>query len=798
MSTYSSKRPHSPSPSSPPAKRQAQSLEEGEVESSSPPRERRHVDSYRPHYSRSPSRSPLTRRHRLPPRPSSPPREWDRWPPSHARIPGRTRNPYLEQETFRPLDTPGAPVADERVGIEQPDEKEEGEEEDRRRPRPIDPKLNSAVEDTIARIEREANEAEAKLKDKPKVLRLSPDQEMQAYGRKFVGTSQLRDYAILEKLGEGTFGEVHKATHTVTRKVVALKRILMHNEKEGLPVTALREIKILKMLTHPSVVPLSDMVVEASTRDKKGSIYMVFPYMDHDLAGLLENPSVKFSPSQIKLYMRQLLEGTDYLHRNNILHRDLKAANLLINNHGSLQIADFGLARPFSRSNPGWDPRSTSEMPWDTAKGGPERGGGGAKYTNCVVTRWYRPPELLMGEARYGCAIDMWGVGCIMGEMWTRRPILCGSSDPDQLEKIWELCGTPDDATWPGWRDLPSVPPIERKLPNKIKQYFRQGTSMDEQGMDLVEKLLFLNPAKRPTALEALDHEWFWCEPLCCDPASLPKYVSSHEYDKRKLKAEAAHGFGAGPNGFGPGGPPNGFVPGGPPNGFGPGVPPNGFGPGGPPNGFGPGVPNGFGPGGPPGPNGFGPGGPPGPNGFGPGGPPGPNGFGPGGPGFGPGGPGFGPPGHGGRGQWGGGGGGGWDRGGRGGGGRGGGGRGRGGRGRGGHGGHGGHGGQGGFDRPPQPPGTFNGPDGPTNFSGYSRDSGGGGGGHGGGGGGGGGGIGGGGLPPPLGTHSREHRQMRERNMNMRNTGRGGAGAGGTAGKVPSGTGGDGEFLPYG
>ncbi|CAE6502695.1 unnamed protein product, partial [Rhizoctonia solani] len=756
-----------------------------------------------PRYSRSPSRSPsIPRRHRLPPRPSSPPppreRDRDRWPPpgyAHghghgtARIPGRTRNPYLEAdsrhvETLRPLDTPGAPVAEERVGIEQVGEKEEGEEEDRGRDRrrsgpPIDPKLDSAVEDTIARIEREANEAEAKRKDdgkeRTKVLRLSPDQEMQAYGRKFVGTSQLRDYAIMEKLGEGTFGEVHKATHTVTRKIVALKRILMHNEKEGLPVTALREIKILKMLNHPSVVPVCDMVVEASTRDKKGSIYMVFPYMDHDLAGLLENPAVKFSPSQIKLYMRQLLEGTEYLHRNKILHRDLKAANLLINNSGSLQIADFGLARPYSSSNPGWDPR-VPEVRWDTTKGGPERGGGGARYTNCVVTRWYRPPELLMGEAHYGCAIDMWGVGCIMGEMWTRRPILCGSSDADQLDKIWNLCGTPDETTWPGWRDLPSVPPIELKLANRVKAFFREGTSMDEAGIELVDRLLTLNPAKRITAFEALDHDWFWVEPLCCDPASLPKYVSSHEYDKRKHKVEGPPMINGPPGaGFGPPGP-NGFGPGyNAPNGFGPGPgpgPPNGFGPG--PNGFGPGGPNGFGP------NGFGPGGP---NGFGPGLGPGPNGFGPPGPGFGPGGPGFGP-GHGGRGQWG------WDRGGRGGRGRGGGG---GGRGRGGYG-RGGHGGHGGFDRGP-PPGNFNGPpndpNGPSNFSGYSRDTGGGG--------------GGGGLPPPLGTHSREHRQMRERNMNMRNNTGGGGGGGGRvgAGKAVGGGGGggggaEGEFLPYG
>jgi serine/threonine-protein kinase BUR1 len=157
------------------------------------------------------------------------------------------------------------------------------------------------------------------------------------------------------------------------------------------------------------------------------------------------------------------------------LHRDLKAANLLINNQGSLQIADFGLARPYSTTNPGWDARGEAAE-WDVLKGGVERGGGGARYTNCVVTRWYRPPELLMGDARYGCAIDLWGVGCIMGEMWTRRPILCGSSDADQLDKVWELCGTPDDDIWPGWRELPGMdgvkPGFRTKMTSRVKTFF--------------------------------------------------------------------------------------------------------------------------------------------------------------------------------------------------------------------------------------------------------------------------------------------------------------------------------------
>jgi serine/threonine-protein kinase BUR1 len=127
-------------------------------------------------------------------------------------------------------------------------------------------------------------------------------------------------------------------------------------------------------------------------------MYMVTPYMDHDLSGLLENPNVQFTEPQIKCYMLQLLEGTRYLHDNHILHRDMKAANLLINNKGILQIADFGLARHYDEPVP----RAGS-------------GGGEARrdYTTLVVTRWYRPPELLMHLRKYTTAIDLWGVGYV-------------------------------------------------------------------------------------------------------------------------------------------------------------------------------------------------------------------------------------------------------------------------------------------------------------------------------------------------------------------------------------------------
>ncbi|XP_006463936.1 hypothetical protein AGABI2DRAFT_180093 [Agaricus bisporus var. bisporus H97] len=349
-------------------------------------------------------------------------------------------------------------------------------------------------------------------------LRRAVRDESQAYGRQFRGCGRQSDYDLTTKLGEGTFGEVHKAIQKHTGTVVALKRILMHNEKEGMPVTALREIKILRALNHPCIVNILDMFVVRSTKKDPLSVFMVFPYMDHDLAGLLENERVKLQPSHIKLYMKQLLEGTEYMHRNHILHRDMKAANLLISNNGSLKIADLGLARSF-------DPKVT--------RGGLDPRGKERKYTNCVVTRWYRPPELLLGARQYAGEVDIWGIGCVLGEMFSRRPILPGTSDLDQLDKIWQLCGTPNQHTWPNFDALPGCDGHTRwttQYARKVKQAYE---SVGSETADLLDKLLVCNPRERITAAQALEHDYFWTDPLPADPKTLPIYEASHELDKR-------------------------------------------------------------------------------------------------------------------------------------------------------------------------------------------------------------------------------------------------------------------------
>lgn len=274
------------------------------------------------------------------------------------------------------------------------------------------------------------------------------------------------------------------------------------------------------MLNHPNIIRLSDMTVERGDKVKKkrGSIFMVTPYMDHDLCGLLSNPNVKFSVPQIKCYMKQLLEGTEYLHKMRILHRDMKAANLLISNQGILQIADFGLARIYYDEPP---PESNE----------PRR-----EYTNMVVTRWYRPPELLLGERRYTPAIDLWGIGCMLAEMYKGKPILQGQSDLEQLNMIFNLCGTPTEASMPGWTLLPGCENI-KSFKTYARQLEREYQAYDKTMVELLAGLLNLDPARRLTATEALAHGYFKTEPLPAKPEELPNYETSHELDKRKHDA---------------------------------------------------------------------------------------------------------------------------------------------------------------------------------------------------------------------------------------------------------------------
>ncbi|KAH7087786.1 kinase-like domain-containing protein [Paraphoma chrysanthemicola] len=365
----------------------------------------------------------------------------------------------------------------------------------------------------------------------------------QGLQRRFKGCSKIGEYEMMQKLGEGTFGEVHKARHRVTGSVFALKKILMHNEKDGFPITALREIKLLKMLSHDNVLKLEEMAVERPKAEgrKRAILYMVTPYMDHDLSGLLDNPDVKFTEPQIKCYMLQLFKGLRYLHDNHILHRDMKAANLLINNRGRLQIADFGLARHYDEPVP---------------QRGKGNGEARREYTSLVVTRWYRPPELLLQLRRYTPAIDMWGAGCVFGEMFKRKPILAGQSDIHQAQIIFELVGSPNDQTMPGWNELPGAEPVRQfgSFPGTIASRFRE---LSPTGLSLIKDLMRLDWRRRINAIDAIDHPYFRESPKPMREEDIPHFADSHELDRRNARgqkqalppAPAGGTVGGGPNG---------------------------------------------------------------------------------------------------------------------------------------------------------------------------------------------------------------------------------------------------------
>ncbi|GER54721.1 cyclin-dependent kinase C_1 [Striga asiatica] len=295
------------------------------------------------------------------------------------------------------------------------------------------------------------------------------------------GSRSVDCFEKLEQIGEGTYGQVYMAREIKTGEIVALKKIRMDNEREGFPITAIREIKILKKLHHENVIKLKEIVTStgpekdeqgASDGNKyRGGIYMVFEYMDHDLTGLADRPGMRFSVPQIKCYMRQLLTGLHYCHVNQVLHRDIKGSNLLIDNEGNLKLADFGLARSFSSDQ-------------------------NANLTNRVITLWYRPPELLLGTTKYGPAVDMWSVGCIFAELLNGKPVFPGKDEPEQLNKIFDICGTPNEDIWPGVSKIPWYNNFKptRLVKRRLREHFRH---FDRHALDLLDRMLTLDPSQQ-------------------------------------------------------------------------------------------------------------------------------------------------------------------------------------------------------------------------------------------------------------------------------------------------------------
>lgn len=314
------------------------------------------------------------------------------------------------------------------------------------------------------------------------------------------GCRSVEEFECLNKIEEGTFGVVYRAKDKKSNEVVALKRLKMEKEREGFPITSIREVDTLLKSQHINVVKVREIVV-GSNMDK---IYMVMDYVEHDLKSLMQHSMKKpFQMSEVKCLTKQMLAGIAHLHDNWIIHRDLKTSNLLLSHKGILKIADFGLAREY---------------------GSPLK-----EYTPVVVTLWYRCPELLLATKKYSTSVDMWSVGTIFGELMLLKALFPGKNEKDQLDKIFKDLGTPNEKIWPGFKDLPLTKKMNfPDFPyNTLRSRF--GNYLSENGFELINKLLTYDPIRRISAEDAMKHEFFRESPLPVDPSIFPTWPAKSE-----------------------------------------------------------------------------------------------------------------------------------------------------------------------------------------------------------------------------------------------------------------------------
>ncbi|XP_058461273.1 serine/threonine-protein kinase PITSLRE [Malaya genurostris] len=370
--------------------------------------------------------------------------------------------------------------------------------------RSISPKSEPSKDET---------QPKSKEKEEPKPSPVEVEkQSLPPYYPGIQGCRSVEEFQCLNRIEEGTYGVVYRAKDKRTEEIVALKRLKMEKEKEGFPITSLREINTLLKGQHPNIVTVREIVV-GSNMDK---IFIVMDYVEHDLKSLMETMKHKkqvFLPGEVKCLTQQLLRAVAHLHDNWILHRDLKTSNLLLSHKGILKVGDFGLAREY---------------------GSPLKA-----YTSIVVTLWYRAPELLLCCKEYSTPIDIWSVGCIFAEFLAMGALFPGKTEIDQLNRIFKELGTPNEKIWPGYNQLPAVQKMtftEYPVSNLRKRFAHQTS---ELGIALLQGLLTFDPKQRFTAEAAMKHSYFKELPLPIDPAMFPTWPAKSELGLKRALASS-------------------------------------------------------------------------------------------------------------------------------------------------------------------------------------------------------------------------------------------------------------------
>lgn len=303
-------------------------------------------------------------------------------------------------------------------------------------------------------------------------------------------------YVPIKPIGRGAYGIVCSSVNQETNEKVAIKKIHNAFENRVDALRTLRELKLLRHLRHENVIALKDIMRPANKRTFK-DVYLVYELMDTDLHQIIKS-SQELSNDHCQYFIFQLLRGLKYLHSANILHRDLKPGNLLINANCDLKICDFGLARTSS---------------------------GKDKFmTEYVVTRWYRAPELLLCCDNYDTSIDIWSVGCIFAELLGRKPIFPGTECLNQLKLIVNVIGTISEADL-GFIDNPKARKYINSLPYSpgipFGALYPHATPL---AVDLLQKMLVFDPSKRISVTEALQHPYMSAlyDPNADPPAQVP------------------------------------------------------------------------------------------------------------------------------------------------------------------------------------------------------------------------------------------------------------------------------------
>lgn len=311
-------------------------------------------------------------------------------------------------------------------------------------------------------------------------------------------------YLKEKKVGEGTYAVVYLGKQVDTKRRIAIKEIKTGLFKDGLDMSALREVKYLQELKHPNVIELIDVFLSSN------NLNLVLEFLPADLEMLIKDTSIVFKSADIKSWLLMTLRGIHHCHRNFILHRDLKPNNLLIAPDGQLKIADFGLARSLGNAN--------------------------EDLSANVVTRWYRAPELLFGAKHYTGAVDIWSIGIIFAELMLRTPYLPGKDDLDQLDVTFRALGTPTEQIWPNVSSLPAYNALKVYAPPSKQELRQRFSAATEKALDLMIFMTQLDPNRRCDLVNALLHDYFTELPLATAPEDLPQRTEPKEKEEGDAK----------------------------------------------------------------------------------------------------------------------------------------------------------------------------------------------------------------------------------------------------------------------